>query len=186
MNIFQHIVCSNCSNLKCYWNRRCIECNLVIVKTKNNRASFESQTLVLLHCMYDKNKTLNSLLLKPFECTSNVCNSSVSCFHQRCAQLTAGPMECVWVELAVVKRAGPARAVTSASATHSVSNTAPARMGSASVTRAGTESTAPLVSASVFTSARVEVSVSCASACPRVGEQRKIYLAAILHFVERI
>ncbi|TKS72606.1 Teneurin-2 [Collichthys lucidus] len=61
----------------------------------------------------------------------------------RCVQLIVGPTECVWVELAVVRRAGPARAVTSVCATRSASNTEPARTGSASVTRAGTESTAP-------------------------------------------
>lgn len=80
-------------------------------------------------------------------------------FLQRCALLTVGPMECVWAELAAVRRAGPAQAVTSASATHSASNTEPARTESASVTRAGTESTAPSVSASVYLYVRVEVGV---------------------------
>lgn len=59
-------------------------------------------------------------------------------------------MECVWAELAAVRRAGLVQAVTSVCATHSASNMEPARTGSANVTRAGTESTAPLVSASVY------------------------------------
>lgn len=57
-------------------------------------------------------------------------------------------MGCVWAERVAVRRAGPAQVVTSVCATRSASNTGPARTGSASVTRAGTESTAPSVSAS--------------------------------------
>lgn len=59
-------------------------------------------------------------------------------------------MESVWEELVAVRRAGRAQVVTSECATRSASNTEPARMESASVTRAGTESTAPLVSTSVY------------------------------------
>lgn len=54
------------------------------------------------------------------------------------------------MELAAVRRAGPVQAVTSVCATRSASNMEPARTASASVTRAGTESTAPSVSASVY------------------------------------
>lgn len=96
---------------------------------------------------------------------SSVCDPDFSHFLlQRCVQLTVGPTECVWVELAVVRRAGPAQAVTSVCATRSASNTEPARTGSASVTRAGTESTAPSVRAScVFACACAEVHVCCVS-----------------------
>lgn len=68
-------------------------------------------------------------------------------------------MECVWAELVAVRRAGPALAVTSACVTRCASNMEPARMGSASVTRAGTESTAPSVGASVYLCVRGELCV---------------------------
>lgn len=78
-----------------------------------------------------------------------VCDSDFSHFLQRFAQLTVGPMECVWAERVAVRRAGPAQAVTSVYATRYVSNMELARTESASVTRAGTESTAPSVSSCV-------------------------------------
>lgn len=93
-----------------------------------------------------------------------VCDPDFSRLLQRCVQLTAGPTECVWVELAVVRRAGPAQAATSVCATRSASNTEPARTGSVSVTRAGTESTAPSVRASAYSAcACAEVRVCCVS-----------------------
>lgn len=81
-------------------------------------------------------------------------------------------MECVWAELVAVRRAGLAQAVTSVCATRSASNMEPARTGSASVTRAGTESTAPSVSTSVYMRVRAEVCVCCVSAWQHVGVHR--------------
>lgn len=72
-----------------------------------------------------------------------------TCF-QRCARLTAGLTECVWAELAAARTVGPEQVATSECATLSASNTEPARTASASVTRAGTENTAPSVSISVY------------------------------------
>lgn len=80
----------------------------------------------------------------------NVCDPNLSHLPQRCARLTAGPMECVWAEHVAARRAGQARAATSVCATRSASNMEPARTGSASVTRAGTENTAPSVRAFVY------------------------------------
>lgn len=75
MNISQHIVGSNCSNLKCYWNRRCIECNLVIF-IKKKKKSTKQQGIFwvtntepsLWNSAYKTKKTFNSLLWKHFEC----------------------------------------------------------------------------------------------------------------------
>lgn len=73
--------------------------------------------------------------------------------------MTAGLTECVWAELAAARTAGQEQAATSECATLSASDTEPARTASASVTRAGTENTAPSVSISrVSVFARVRVS----------------------------
>lgn len=77
-----------------------------------------------------------------------------TCF-QRCARLTAGLTECVWAEPAAARTAGREQAATSVCATLSASNTVPARTASASVTRAGTENTAPSVSISLYPCVRV-------------------------------
>jgi len=74
------------------------------------------------------------------------CDPNMSPSHQRSARLTAEHMVLVWAEPVGARKAGPVLAVTSVCATHSASSTEPARTESASATRAGTESTAPLVS----------------------------------------
>lgn len=73
------------------------------------------------------------------------CTSSMNFPLQRCARSTVGPTECAWVGPAAARKAGQVQHVTSVCATHSALNTAPAKMASASATRAGTESTAPSV-----------------------------------------
>lgn len=87
-----------------------------------------------------------------------------TCF-QRCARLTAGHTECVWAELAAARTAGQEPAATSECATLSASNTEPARTASASVTRAGTENTAPSVSISVYLCVCVHVWVGVMCVC---------------------
>lgn len=71
--------------------------------------------------------------------------------------------------LVAARRAGPAQAVTSVCATRSASNMEPARTGSASVTRAGTESTAPSVSTSVDLCVCARGSVCVFDVCLRVN-----------------
>lgn len=132
--------------------RACFSLILMLLKqiyvTKTSKKNWSSHPLTYKspnQCQSARDKPTKKKKIY-FE-SRNVCDPKSSCFLQRCAQLTVGPMGCVWAELVAVRRAGPAQAATSVCATRSASNTEPARTGSASVTRAGTESTAPSVSA---------------------------------------
>lgn len=86
--------------------------------------------------------------LVSFSCVTNKYVSFFFfCLRQRFAQWTVEPMASAWAEPVAVRKAGREPAATSVCATLSASSTEPARTGSASVTRAGTANTAPLVSA---------------------------------------